>query len=334
MNLYSVQYIAMILLLDKIFTMSLELAKKSKEIYSKFLRFNEELIRFINNHQFIKGFQIATKDFYKADSRIIGSIDEYISIQQTTESEPQYETIELKDILDDNPVLFVSSSTDIRKRTNYDSIYDKNSLESPMERIKKDEYFQNVFKSEYNVDEIQYNDIVLKPVKESTQNTKKHLASVVGSDKRRIFRSPIDKNLKLSMKNCMDITKKPILMLGTLNEEKPSSTPKKTIVNMNFGMNSNILENNSKNNSGSRNSRLNSTSNSVIKRERKKSMIPFRRKTGIGQCESFDFEPDFDDAIFETFPNNYSQDFKVDKIWTFKDDGNCSNSTQRTSVTN
>lgn len=233
----------MILLLDKIFTMTFDLAKKAKELYSKFLRFNEELIRFINNHQFIKGFQISTKEFYKTDSRIISSIDEYISIQGHMDTE--FETIELKDIMEDCQLVVVRSTIDLRKRTAYETLSEKNIIESP---VSKDEYFQNVFKSQYNVDEDQYNTMILKPVKEITQSTKKQLANVVGSDKRRFTKSPNEKGLKILVKNTMEITKKPILVLGIINEEnKPHYTPKKTPAKINkngvgFLFNSSISE--------------------------------------------------------------------------------------------
>ena len=318
----------MILLLDKIFTMTFDLAKKAKELYSKFLRFNEELIRFINNHQFIKGFQISTKEFYKTDSRIISSIDEYITIQGHVDTE--FETIELKDIMEDCQLVVVRSTNDLRKRTLYETLSDKNISESP---VGKDEYFQNVFKSQYNVDEDQYNTMILKPVKEITQSTKKQLANVVGSDKRRFTKSPNEKGLKLLVKNTMEITKKPILVLGIINEDnnKPHYTPKKTATKINkngvgFLFNSSISE---QNGSAERKSRVDS-----LRRDRKKSMIPSRRKTGLGTNENIDFLPEFDEAIFETFPNNYSQDFKVENVWKVKDDGSIpnSNSTTRASI--
>lgn len=315
----------MILLLDKIFTMTFDLAKKAKELYSKFLRFNEELIRFINNHQFIKGFQISTKEFYKTDSRIISSIDEYIAIQGHVDTE--FETIELKEIMEDCPLVVVRSTNDLRKRTAYETLNDKNNIESP---VSKDEYFQNVFKSQYNVDEDQYNNMILKPVKEITQSTKKQLANVVGSDKRRFTKSPNEKGLKLLVKSTMEITKKPILVLGIINEEnKPHYTPKKTAAKINkngFLFNSSISESNG---SAERKSRVDS-----LRRDRKKSMIPSRRRTGLGTNETIDFLPEFDEAIFETFPNNYSQDFKVENVWKVKDDGSIpnSNSTTRGSI--
>lgn len=84
-----------------------------------------------------------------------------------------------------------------------------------------------------------------------------------------------------------------------------------------------------KNGSPERKSRVDS-----LRRDRKKSMIPSRRKTGLGTNETIDFLPEFDEAIFETFPNNYSQDFKVENVWKVKDDGSIpnSNSTTRASI--
>ena len=327
MNLYSIQYIAIILLLDKIFNMNLDLAKRSKEVYSKFLRFNEDLIRFINNHQFIKGFQISTKDFYKADSRIISSIEEYISLQISAEqTDLEYETIELKDIMDDVPEFFVRTISEIKKRTYFESLVDKNVYESPSEKIKKDEYFHNVFKSEFDCDEGKYHKMVYMQVKESTQNTKKQLANLVGSDKRKITIKN-GKEIKLLIKNSNENLKQPILSLG--EEGRPSTTPKKMRLS-----NFNTLNFIPSPTSGSSSiKKIKSETDNPRPRDRKKSMVPVRRKTNNGQSKpSIDFEPDFDDAIFETFPNSYSFDFKVEKIWSFKDDGNSSNNKTNSST--
>ena len=312
MNLYSLQYIAIILLLDKIFTMNLELAKRSKEIYSKFLRFNEELIRFINNHQFIKGFQISTKDFMKTDPRIISSIDEYISIQLNS-LENQYETIELKEIIKDVPFFDVTTIPDLRKKSRLDSFL---IMETPSEKIKNDEYFQNVFKSQFNCDEDEYHEKVYKPVKENTQHTKKQLANLVGSDIRRKT-APYGEKIKLKVNESSEIIKKPILCLGNHWDEK-SVTPNKNrigaikFVYSSIPSNKNIQKNKSE-------------SIGAKPRERRRSvMIPIIRKKLLNQTIDFqlDFEPDFDEAIFETFPHSFSNDFKVEKNWIVKDDGN------------
>lgn len=330
MTLYSIEYIAIILLLDKIFTMSLESAKKCKEIYSKFIRFNEELIKFINNHQFIKGFQISTKNFYKSDPRVITSIDEYINIQSNPECEDNYEIIDLKEITDDIPLVIIKPQTEIRRRTIFsEPIIDKHNIKSPNENIKKDEFFHNIFKSEY-YDETQYIDKVLKPVKESSQITKKQLANAVGSDKRKKYQNPNGLKLKILMKNNVDIIKQPILCLGAPStNQKYAITPKKNrlsildfpMVTLSYDSNNNLKK-------------PKTDINSVKTRERKKSMLTIKRKTNNEKNVDIDFQPDFEEAIFETFPNCYSENFKAEKIWSFKDDGNYLNTFSRSSMRN
>ena len=49
--------------------MNLDLAKHFKRLYTNFLKQNEELVQFINNHRYIKGFtEIPLNEFNKVDS--------------------------------------------------------------------------------------------------------------------------------------------------------------------------------------------------------------------------------------------------------------------------
>lgn len=80
LNLYSNQYLGVISLLDKIFSLEIAEAIRSKEIYEFFLLNTEELKNFINNHQYIKGFQISTSEFYQGDQKVLKNMEEYIKL--------------------------------------------------------------------------------------------------------------------------------------------------------------------------------------------------------------------------------------------------------------
>ena len=82
LSLYSNQYLGIISLLDKVFSLDIEEAKKSKEIYEIFLTNTEELKKFINGHQYIKGFQISTSEFYQGEKKVLQNIEEYIKLLQ------------------------------------------------------------------------------------------------------------------------------------------------------------------------------------------------------------------------------------------------------------
>jgi len=82
LNLYSNQYLGIISLLDKVFDLDIEEAQKSKEIYELFLSNTEELKKFINSHQYIKGFQISTSEFYQGDRKVLQNMEEYIKLLQ------------------------------------------------------------------------------------------------------------------------------------------------------------------------------------------------------------------------------------------------------------
>lgn len=80
LNLYSNQYIGIIIMLDKVFNFEIEEAKKSYEVYDNFLKFTEDLRKFINSHQYIQGFQISTSEFYQGDKKVLLNLEEYIKL--------------------------------------------------------------------------------------------------------------------------------------------------------------------------------------------------------------------------------------------------------------
>jgi len=80
LNLYSNQYLGIISLLDKVFTLEITEAKTCKEIYEFFLSNTEELKKFINSHQYIQGFQISTSEFYQGERKVLQNMEEYIKL--------------------------------------------------------------------------------------------------------------------------------------------------------------------------------------------------------------------------------------------------------------
>ena len=82
LTLYSNQYLGIISLLDSVFNFDIEEAIKSKNIYELFLSNTEELKKFINSHQYIKGFQISTSEFYQGDRKLLQNMEEYIKLLQ------------------------------------------------------------------------------------------------------------------------------------------------------------------------------------------------------------------------------------------------------------
>lgn len=80
LNLYSNQYIGIIIILDKVFNFGVEEAKRSYQIYENFLKFTEDLRKFINSHQYIQGFQISTSEFYQGDKKVLLNLEEYIKL--------------------------------------------------------------------------------------------------------------------------------------------------------------------------------------------------------------------------------------------------------------
>ncbi|KAM3131010.1 hypothetical protein pb186bvf_016928 [Paramecium bursaria] len=82
-NIYSTQYISVLVLLDKLLNMQLNDAKKFKDLYTNYLKNNEQLISFINQFKYVKGYnEINTNDIAKVDYRIYTCIDEYIKIAE------------------------------------------------------------------------------------------------------------------------------------------------------------------------------------------------------------------------------------------------------------
>ena len=63
--------------------MQLNDAKKFKDLYTNYLKNNEQLISFINQFKYVKGYnEINTNDIAKVDYRIYNCIDEYIKIAE------------------------------------------------------------------------------------------------------------------------------------------------------------------------------------------------------------------------------------------------------------
>ena len=69
-------------MLDKIFNLEIQEAKRFKEIYEFFLSNTEELKKFINSHQYIQGFQISTSEFYQGEKKVLQNMEEYIKLLQ------------------------------------------------------------------------------------------------------------------------------------------------------------------------------------------------------------------------------------------------------------
>ena len=59
--------------------MDLENAIKTKDFYKNFVENSKNLINFINNHQFIKYFQIDTSELQKIDLKALDNINDYIT---------------------------------------------------------------------------------------------------------------------------------------------------------------------------------------------------------------------------------------------------------------
>ena len=60
--------------------MNMKEAMTLKDLYTKFLKQNEELVFFANTYKYVQGFgMINISDYSKTDPRVIASIDEYLA---------------------------------------------------------------------------------------------------------------------------------------------------------------------------------------------------------------------------------------------------------------
>ena len=86
----------MLLLIDKLLTMTLDQAIEFKTLYANFIKSSDEIGLFIKNHQFIEGFSVSSFEFYKMDPRTFDSINDYIDLLKSNSIDNQ-ELIHISD---------------------------------------------------------------------------------------------------------------------------------------------------------------------------------------------------------------------------------------------
>ena len=269
MNLFSIKYIAIIILLDKLFQMNLYEAIKTKDYYNKFLRLNEEIRKFINSHQFIQGFQISTKEFYSADSRTKIAIDDYISILTNNSEENPENIYEIKEIEIDD---LEEEGENIKE----EPIKIKETLKDSLDTTAND----------CNLEEISENSNENKNLKMKSQ-----LKRVVGITSKDIVKAVILEELLPSKhrKNGNNLNSK-IPILSVLHNQKNQLFMTKKI-------------DGEKEEDKTKNEKNNLVVNSY---EYLNNCKDLNLNKKLVRKFSTDFEPDFHNDIFECFVNKYS----------------------------
>lgn len=285
MNYYTLQYLSIILLLDKIFTMNLEQAQKFKELYLNFIKLTGELVTFIKTHQFIKGFQISTSEFYKSDAKTITIIEEYINhLSSPDEKENKVETLELtpEEIKDFQE--FEQQVALIKEESNNNS---KNSAK----------------KSEESKAFSPYENPLILGSQESNKKAREEIAKLVGSNI-----SPTKMKKQKHKKTEKKLLGKPILVLGFVkNEEKIIEEDIKLKYQESFVEDENLKGKNAYTN-------LVDMENEMPKSGQLRK--PLRRVSNAFKLlnNQNNFQPDFDPKLFESFFNGYSFMFSVENL--------------------
>jgi len=98
LSVYSTQYMAMIIIIDRYFDTDITTAKECLDAYRRFLRNTEGIVRFTNNHQFIPGFQVSLHEFHNSvsDAKVQKSMEEYIQLSEKKQKEPEFQTVNFK----------------------------------------------------------------------------------------------------------------------------------------------------------------------------------------------------------------------------------------------
>jgi len=88
----------MIIVIDKFFDLDLRSAKDCLQCYKRFLANTEEIVRFTNNHQFIKAFQLSLNEFHNrvSDTKMLKSMEEYIRLLETQNNDFEIAPLDIK----------------------------------------------------------------------------------------------------------------------------------------------------------------------------------------------------------------------------------------------
>ena len=272
--------------------MNLEQAERFKTHYMAFINLTSELVTFIKNHQFIEGFQIQTSEFYKSDSKTMISIDEYITIlkQAPNEKEDNYETLDLSP----------------------DELHDLEELESAALRESNEQKLResNEQKISNTLTLSKTSEISLEK-QESNQKTKEDVARLVGSNISPLKKKSGHGSSKIKERKWI---KPPLIVLGiTKTEDKAIEENLKNkykgevlateAFQKEASLSGDLAEPHIK--------RFESDSLGVHggkRKSRKESMGGNERPSKIIKV---DFEPDFDQKIYDTFLNGYSHMFSM-----------------------
>lgn len=297
-----------ILLLDRLLTLNLDQALKCRDIYTKFLRLTEELIRFINNHQFIKGFQISTKEFFKHDPRTLASIDDYISILKQNQEESEIE-IEENIIDETSPFNTINKLNNFEKshpflgliKINNEEVY--SDCEKDCDTIRNDEYYQLNLKG---TDEEQLNKMYHES-KQVNKDTKFQLKKITGarSAKKKKPNLTFDEDcqIKTTYNNAVLLNKTPILTIGSKISEKETSKQQNISFKKSVSYETNETFPISLVHSSSK------KSDDGILAPKKESIVHslFHLQRRVSKKYTKDFLPDFDEGIFMEFTSSYSK---------------------------
>ena len=274
MNLFSVKYIAMILLLDRLFQMNLSEATKTKNYYNQFLRTNDEIKKIINMHQFIEGFQISTKEFYLIDPRTKVTIDDYITILESSPEENQAEILEIKENEEDN-IMNLEEKIEIFKD---DRVKTKETIKDSLDTTANDA----------NTDEFSSENSFMesKNLKMKTQLKKAISANGNGFIKSLILQEMFNKKEEKDI-NFLN-TKHPILSINNKSSCSTGDISAKKRINL---MMERVKEEEM--------SEMSNSPDLIVRYDVNCRKTPNKRCT--------DFEEDFDLNIFKNFSNKYSQ---------------------------
>ncbi|KAL4496040.1 hypothetical protein ABPG72_015462 [Tetrahymena utriculariae] len=81
LNLYTTMFIVISVLLERLTEQTLDEANKTKDVYMKFLKCNEQFSQFVDDHKFIKGYQeIKPSDFYQPNRNTLQVIQDWIQL--------------------------------------------------------------------------------------------------------------------------------------------------------------------------------------------------------------------------------------------------------------
>lgn len=225
-------YIGVLLLIDKLLTMTLDQAMEVKTLYANFIKSSDEIGLFIKNHQFIEGFSLSSFEFYKMDPRTFDSINDYIDLLKSNSVDNQ----ELIHISDEQALIVTKASKEEQPK---DFQMDNRRSDQENRNLKtRDEFAQMMNVDMNNLSKIKSLELTKKQSSSSTKVRKlknpilvlERMNSNYNKEKSGIKNSEEEESH--NMKN--DLIEEVIIQKANViveNEEKEEEKGKKPILN-------------------------------------------------------------------------------------------------------